>query len=187
VHITKVVTKQYTILQLIHVSAEQHCLLCNSNSYHYANLKRPIYHWVGAILYWYQISIHFVQQNQMNYQMVRKCALIQQKQNLTKPYVLAKKLANTKWESCRSISSQTTILRRNGDVQDRNLIKNVKVAITHENIPEPLSPVIHTTQPFCPSNFSLSGCPIGQLCHRILVDFPMFDMVGFCLTGDAYQ
>jgi hypothetical protein len=43
------------------------------------------------------------------------------------------------------------------------------------------------THPFCPSNFCLSGCPIGQSCHRILVDFPMFDMTGFSCTDNGYQ
>lgn len=56
-----------------------------------------------------------------------------------------------------------------------------------KNIPEPLSPVIHMTHPFCPSIVCLSCCPIGQLCHRILVDFPMFDIPGFSLADDGYQ
>lgn len=55
------------------------------------------------------------------------------------------------------------------DIQGEKFTRIIK------NKPDPLRPVIHTTHPFCPSNFCLSSFPTGHSCHKMFVDFPTVD------------
>jgi hypothetical protein len=47
--------------------------------------------------------------------------------------------------------------------------------------PEPLRPVIHTTQPFWFSRPCRSFCPMAHSCHRMFVDFPTVEVTSALL------
>lgn len=53
--------------------------------------------------------------------------------------------------------------------------------------PDPLRPVIHTTHPFCWSNFCLSSVPTEDSCQKIFVDFPSVDIREWFLSGQKQR
>lgn len=53
--------------------------------------------------------------------------------------------------------------------------------------PDPLRPVIHTTHPFCRSNFCLSSLPTEDSCQKIFADFPSVDIREWFLSGQKQR